>query len=496
VSSANGLPANPGQPVAIAPGVTAVTSSGSLPRIEYMPPVNWPPADRPPADRPRADWPPVGRPPTIVSRPATPAANTYFADETFSPAAPSDGRENSLQVRVPPVPVAWQIDGPEMGPHLADPNEIPPTVRSVSAPPWGDFPVGFGVPYQTATDPELVPGRAVPGPSYWAPPPDGMHYGPPSDAPIPLLPGESYVPGGSLVPDSGEFHDGNVWEVACEMCEDEIGQGLGASRLPFATFEIEAARPTTVLHTRIEMGANWDYPDRAEYFWAKAGTLGPQFGETSTDYQDVRIHYEQATGKFSFFTDYLIRSVNPEFNANTAGFGDMVVGTKLVLHERRDIQVTHLFKTYIPTGYGRRGLGTQHVAMEHGILMNYRLGCATYFHGQLSYWFPIPHTPDYSGTVLKWGGGFSHLLYENVDRDFAIIPTLEFVGWTIFDGSQAPGGFVPIPEDVGPTGIFNVYLGSRFLLQEQLEFGINGGLALTSDHWYDKVLRFDFRIWW
>ena len=122
--------------------------------------------------------------------------------------------------------------------------------------------------------------------------------------------------------------------------------------------------------------------------------------------------------------------VDPVNNPNTAGLGDLQLTTKTVLLNGNDWEITQFFRTYLPTGDAMKGLGTGHVSLEPGFLFQYKWSPETYLHGELRYWFPIGGDPTQGGQVLRYGFGISHLLYENDVT--AIIPTLEFVGWTVF----------------------------------------------------------------
>jgi hypothetical protein len=95
----------------------------------------------------------------------------------------------------------------------------------------------------------------------------------------------------------------------------------------------------------------------------------------------------------------------------------------------------------------------------------------------------------------------SHVLHEN--DYFAVIPTLELVGWSIFDGDQTVlrsinGMDVATSESVDGMGIANLYPGVRFAWDNgsdcsTRELGISAGIALSDDHWYDSILRVELR---
>jgi hypothetical protein len=288
---------------------------------------------------------------------------------------------------------------------------------------------------------------------------------------------------------------------------------------------------------RVQFDAAWDheFPDRAEYFWAKMNLLtDPPFtsggrgptdrgnleanppiapqsrAERSVDYQDLRFYIERGTPQFSVGTDIPIRLVDPDIYHATSGLGDMNVVTKTVILDGRRWQMTQLFRSYFPTGDPRKGVGNGHVSLEPGVAYRYKWSDITYFHGDLKYWFPLGGHPTHSGEILQYGFALSHVLHEN---DYvAIIPTLEYVGWSIFDGDQTSTIPIPVDEDgedvdeipvfpsqsVDGMNIANVYFGTRVVLDKEndcgtRECGISTGFTITDNHWYDSILRVEFR---
>jgi hypothetical protein len=98
--------------------------------------------------------------------------------------------------------------------------------------------------------------------------------------------------------------------------------------------------------------------------------------------------------------------------------------------------------------------------------------------------------------VLKYGFGVSHLLYEN--DTFAAIPTLEFIGWTEFNGAQTtfPTG---LPQPVDTMGIFNVRPGIRFVRDTGgdlglFEWGVSAAFGITTNRWYDASVLVEARF--
>jgi len=226
----------------------------------------------------------------------------------------------------------------------------------------------------------------------------------------------------------GTFYGlGGVEEGSCEP-------GIGHERVMFAPFLIDTTQPESNMRFRFTSIYDEIDPDRVEYLWGHIGVKGPTLPEKSVDYQELRSSWEVALGKaFSITTEVPLDVMDPEINPNRAGLGDVSVTTKTLLLNGNNWQITQILRCDVPTGTVDRGLGTGHVSLEPGLLFRYKWTAETYFHGELEYWFPLGGDPTIDGQVLQYGFGISHLLYET--DNYAIIPTLEFVGWTVFDGA-------------------------------------------------------------
>lgn len=273
--------------------------------------------------------------------------------------------------------------------------------------------------------------------------------------------------------------------------EKDCCKSLGTERNLISIFEIDPARPMTNFRIRMDGAYGYDRPDRAEYFFARQLARGPQAVNNDVNYQDLRFYYEAASDFISLFTDLPIRSIDPSTSPDTTGFADMNAGIKSRLLAREKWELTTIFRTYIPTGSARKGLGTGHVSLEPGLLGNYRLNCKTYLHGEFKFWFPIGGSADFAGNILRYGTGVSHVLWESCDKPIAIIPTLEFVGWTVLDGRQTnPGGIV---SSIDGMWIVNIQPGIRTALGKHFDIGLSGAWNLTNDHWYNGLGRLDLR---
>ncbi len=273
-----------------------------------------------------------------------------------------------------------------------------------------------------------------------------------------------------------------------------VEEGVGTERVPFAPQVIEISQPSNSLRMRVDLDYGWTFPDRSEYFWAKQGGRGPALLETEVDMQELKYSLEVGGPKFSATTELPIRILDPEQNLNTTGFSDMSVATKLVLVDGDTWQITQFFKTTMPTGSAKKGLGTGHTTIEPGFLFRHRYSKLTNFHYEIRYWVPLGSDLEHSGQVLRYGAGVSRLLYES--DDFALIPTIEFVGWSALDGRQTnPFGGL---EAVDPIGIFTINPGMRMVYDMGcdlglLEVGLGAGFAASTDHWEDSQMRLELK---
>ncbi len=263
---------------------------------------------------------------------------------------------------------------------------------------------------------------------------------------------------------------------------------------------IDSAIPMTQLRLRFDAAYDLESPDRAEFFWPTwtPGAPGPPIPEDEVDYQEYRTHLEYAVAdRASVFAELPIRAVDPEFNDNTAGFSDIEAGLKYAFLMTDTSVASYQFRTYIPTGDGRRGLGTEHVSLEPGLLLFHKLSDRLIFEGEFRDWIPIGATDGFGSNILRYGAGLSYQAHQSCC--YSVSPVAEFVGWTVLDGkkSNAAG---QLSEADGDT-IGNLKIGTRITFNgnsfsacgaESLYAGY--GRALTGDVWYEDTFRLEYRM--
>jgi hypothetical protein len=264
-----------------------------------------------------------------------------------------------------------------------------------------------------------------------------------------------------------------------------------------AAFFVDAVRPQTTQRLRWDSGVNLIFPDRSEFFWARADGSGkgpkPVTGlaERRLDYNDLSLYTEGATGRIGIFTEVPYRTVDPEVDAHASGFGDMTVGTKTLLFDCELLQVGFEFKTYLMVGNARKGLGTGHVSLEPSGLLGIRLAEDTYLQTQFSEWIPIAGDPGYAGSIFHYHASINQVLCR-ILPNVPLIGTLEFNGWSFQHGQYTDpinGAFQ------GSSG--DTYLsfgpGLRLVVCDKIDFGFGTAFALTHGHWADQLYRTEFR---
>ncbi len=267
---------------------------------------------------------------------------------------------------------------------------------------------------------------------------------------------------------------------------------------------VDSAIPVTQFRFRFDAAYDDNRPDRAEFFYPKCGCFhtsdsrGPAAPETKVDYQEFSSYLEYAVGpRFSAFFEVPYRSINPTVNPNEDGFGDLNTGFKWAFLYQPDSVGTFQFRTYIPTGLGRFGLGTDHVSLEPALLYLHQFGNRLVLESELRDWIPIAGS-DFSGNVLRYGVSLSYDVFRT--DAFRLAPVAEVVGWTALSGKEFDATENRVFDSAGHT-IVNAKMGVRLGLGQTTEpgllnrsdFFVGYARALTGDVWYKDALRVELR---
>lgn len=243
-------------------------------------------------------------------------------------------------------------------------------------------------------------------------------------------------------------------------------------------------------------------PDWAEFFYPKTGRLGgpgPEEPETSVNSQELNLYAEHvfAENLISGFFEIPLRMIDPEFNPHASGVSDLSAGARVSLYDDERQQLTFQFRTTVPTGDAGRGLGTDHVTLEPGMLYLRQLAPGTSLEAEFRNLIPIAGSDGWTGNILRYGVGIGHRLIE-ADR-FYVTPVFEAVGWSVLEGKT----FDPVlvaGRDL-PSTVINLKFGTRIgsgsgdgasASGKSLYLGY--GRAVTGQRWYEDVFRAEFRV--
>ncbi|MCU0719250.1 MAG: hypothetical protein MUC83_06080 [Pirellula sp.] len=267
--------------------------------------------------------------------------------------------------------------------------------------------------------------------------------------------------------------------------------GLGFERIPYAPLVLDTPLTSPYMGFRVRADRGMNAPDRLEYLWGKAGS-GPA-PESRVDLIDTIYRTELGNEKAGFISEMRMRSLDPTINGNTVGFGDMLVGGKLLVYNSNCTKVSTIFLTHLNTGPERRGLGRGHVALEPGMLAMRKWNERTYLFGEWKYHLPLGATLGFSGDVFKTGWGVA-TIWHDTDR-YAMIPTLEIQTHSfLFGGRTLPDG---TEVRVDGTTAVDLYPGVRWTFNKSAmgayELGVSGGISVADRDWFDSRMIFELR---
>lgn len=291
----------------------------------------------------------------------------------------------------------------------------------------------------------------------------------------------------------GRFVAGAYNALCCpDPCYEPRWVGLANS-----AFFVDDARPQTHQRMRWDAGLRMIYPDRAEYFWARADGNGlgphpiaPAIAASRVDYDELSLYNEVGTSSFAFFINTPYRDVTPVGVPHGSGFTDIDLGTKTVLFDSDLVLLTLQFRTFIPSGATGKGLGTGHASLEPSLLAAIHLSPRSYLQGQVSQWIPLSADDQYAGSILHYHFSLNRELARMLP-DVPLVGTLELNGWTFQHGSYTD----PVLGTVNANDETYLSLGPglRVIVCDKIDFGVGVALALTDSHWAERQYRSEFR---
>lgn len=287
----------------------------------------------------------------------------------------------------------------------------------------------------------------------------------------------------------------NLYECICcpDPCYEPRWQPLADT-----AFFVETARPVTQQRIRWDAGMNLILPDRSEYFWARADGIGDgprpngALAVPSLDYHELSLYTEVAFGNLGFIVEVPYRSVDPIAADFGSGFTDLNVATKALLFDCELLQISFLFRTFIPSGNASKGLGVDHVSFEPSLLFGIKLNEKAFIQGQVSEWIPIEGDREYAGALLHYHLSFNRQLLC-FRPDVLLIGTVEASGYSFQDGAFTDPTLGSFQQSSGRTYVY-VGTGLRLFICDRIDFGFGANFAVTNQHFAERLYRSEFRV--
>lgn len=259
---------------------------------------------------------------------------------------------------------------------------------------------------------------------------------------------------------------------------------------------VDGAIPINQLRMRFDSAYNYPFPNRGQFGYSRSPLQPGQPAEVRADAQEFSAYGELALlPQLSTFVEVPLRAIDPTFDPNASGFGDVNAGVKYAFLYEEDFITSFQMRIYAPTGRKAAHLGSGHASAEPALLGYARLSDCLVAEGELRLWVPLSGNDDFNSHVVRYGLGASYKVWER--EGFAVVPVVEFVGWTFLDGRKAinaPDG-TGIEVSASNDTIINAKLGVRFRTDVG-DFYVGYGRALSGEPFYKDLLRVEYRYQW
>jgi hypothetical protein len=294
---------------------------------------------------------------------------------------------------------------------------------------------------------------------------------------------------------------------------------------------IDNAIVESEIRVRFDAAFNDEFPDRAEFFYAKCGCYralpsgnpardpnapGPPPGSAMSaipkdlNFQQLYIDGEFAPiRRFSMFTEIPVRwiqaqgiaaSINNGTFPNQGGLSDIMAGFKFAAIASERTYLTFQVRSYFPSGDASKGLGTNHYSVEPGVLYYQSFSDRLTLEAQVRDWHPIGGSAGvssaigvappggFAGDVFMYGVGPSYVAYNGEHVQFT--PVIELFGWSVLGGYETEPGHAP---SAGGINIVNIKIGARTSFGAHSSIYVGYGRPLTSADWYNDIVRIEYR---
>jgi hypothetical protein len=269
--------------------------------------------------------------------------------------------------------------------------------------------------------------------------------------------------------------------------------------LPSAAFFADSPLPVTQTRLRWDSGWHFAFPDRGEFFWARADGTGrgprpnPGFGGVPyLDYHELYLDQEIASGPLSVTLGVPARWVDPSpFARSAEGFGDLQLTAKGLLFENERFLLALQLRSYLPVGSYRQGIGTGHATLEPGVIAGVRLGPDTYAAAQLQEWIPLAGDPDYAGSALRYHFALNQVLWRPAD-DVQLIGTWELTGFG-FHGGAYTDPLTGLPQRLAGQAALSMGIGGRLFVSDRWDAGAAWAHAISGKYLTRDQMRVELR---